>query len=59
MVIEPELENIPDAERKTLTLPWKLAYGGFLLFLLFAISSAILALAIGGGALGSHLANAP
>ncbi len=59
MVIEPELENIPDTERKVLTLPWKLAYGGFLLFLLFAVASAILALAIGGGALGSHLASAP
>ncbi len=59
MVIEPELENIPDEQRKALTLPWKLAYGGFLLFLLFAVASAILALAIGGGALGSHLASAP
>ncbi|HII41322.1 MAG TPA: DUF981 family protein [Thermoplasmata archaeon] len=59
MVVEPELENIPDVERKALTLPWKLAYGGFLLFLLFAVASAILALVIGGGALGSHLASAP
>ncbi len=59
MVVVPELENLPDVERKTLTLPWKLAYGGFLLFLLFAVASAILALAIGGGALGSHLASAP
>ena len=59
MVVVPELETLPEVERKTLTLPWKLAYGGFLLFLLFAVASAILALAIGGGALGSHLASAP
>ena len=59
MVVEPELENLPDLQRKTLTLPGKLAYGGFLLFLLFAVASAILALVIGGGALGSHLASAP
>ncbi len=59
MVVEPELENLPDVERKALTLPWQLAFMGFLLFLLFAVASAILALAIGGGALGSHLASAP
>ncbi len=59
MVIEPELENMPEAAKKPLTLPWKLAYGGFLLFLLFAAASAILALTIGGGALSSHLASPP
>jgi len=59
MVVGPELEGAPDAVKKALTLPWKLAYGGFLLFLLFAVGSAILALLIGGGALSSHLASAP
>ncbi|HYM38860.1 MAG TPA: DUF981 family protein [Thermoplasmata archaeon] len=59
MVVEPELENAPEEAKKPLTLPWKLAYSGFLLFLLFAAASAILALAIGGGALSSHLASPP
>jgi putative membrane protein len=59
MVIDPELENEPNMVQKALTLPWKLAYGGFLLFLLFALGSAIIALTIGGGALSSHLASAP
>lgn len=59
MVVEPELENAPEEAKKPLTLPWKAAYTGFLLFLLFAAASAILALAIGGGALSSHLASPP
>lgn len=59
MVVEPELANAPEEAKVPLTMAWKLAYSAFLLFLLFAAASAILALAIGGGALGSHLASPP
>jgi putative membrane protein len=59
MVMNPVLEDAPNDVKKPITLPWKLAYSGFLLFLLFAVGSAILALIIGGGALSSHLASAP
>jgi len=41
------------------TLPWKLVFTGFSLFLLFAVGSAILAIIIGGGAIPAHLASAP
>jgi putative membrane protein len=37
----------------------KVIFGGFLLFLLFAVGSAILAILIGGGALPQHLSYAP
>jgi putative membrane protein len=37
----------------------KILFGGFLLFLLFAAGSAILAVLIGGGALPAHLTTAP
>ncbi len=60
MVMEPAQANsdAPDA-RQTLTLPWKVAFGGFVLFLLFAAISALVALTIGGGALSPHLASPP
>jgi hypothetical protein len=38
---------------------WKLAFLGFVIFLLFYAASALIALAIGGGALAPHLANPP
>ena len=61
MVIGPSNNSkaSKDNRLKLISLPWKLAFGCFVLFLLFAAASAILALAIGGGALASHLANPP
>ncbi|MDE1855409.1 MAG: DUF981 family protein [Candidatus Micrarchaeota archaeon] len=45
--------------QKLVTLPWKFALASFVIFLLFSAISAILAIAIGGGALAPHLANPP
>jgi putative membrane protein len=46
-------------DEKPMTMPWKVAFAGFVLFLLFAVGSAIIALIIGGGALSPHLTSAP
>jgi putative membrane protein len=59
MVVVPELEGQASVSEKPITLPWKIAFGGFVLFLLFAVGSAIIALIIGGGALSPHLTSAP
>jgi putative membrane protein len=68
MVLEPTLGGVP-AEESTgttsrignpmVSLQTKVLFGGFLLFLLFAAGSAIMALIVGGGALPSHLSSAP
>lgn len=60
IIVEPALVNKNSRNsRRPISPVWKLAFMGFILFLLFAAASAILALAIGGGALQPHLANPP
>ncbi|MCL5430519.1 MAG: DUF981 domain-containing protein [Candidatus Marsarchaeota archaeon] len=60
IIIEPMHGNKTDKNvKRFITWPWKLAHLGFLLFLLFSAASALLALAIGGGALAPHLSNPP
>lgn len=60
MVVDPALDPETPGESSTpLTLPWKVSFGAFILFLLFAAGSAVLALAIGGGALAPHLSSPP
>jgi putative membrane protein len=49
----------PSGATPMLLAQTKVIFGGFLLFLLFAVGSAILALLIGGGALPQHLTTAP
>ena len=59
MVVVPELDGSDTSADKPMTMPWKVAFAGFVLFLLFAVGSAIIALIIGGGALSPHLTSAP
>ena len=59
LVVEPELAGAQEAPQKAVSLPWKLAFVGFLAFLLFAAVSAILSLTLGGASLPAHLQNPP
>lgn len=60
IIIGPMLANKADkGSRRYVTMRWKLAFLGFVIFLLFSAASALIALAIGGGALAPHLANPP
>ncbi|HEY1197383.1 MAG TPA: DUF981 domain-containing protein [Thermoplasmata archaeon] len=64
IILEPTAATGISAEEPTGSTPMLLAqtkviFGGFLLFLLFAVGSAILAILIGGGALPQHLTSAP
>lgn len=60
IIMEPIMENKSDkVAPKPVTLMWKLAFAGFVIFLLFSAASAIMALTIGGGALAPHLASPP
>ena len=60
IIMEPVQRGRDDkGARRLVTLPWKLAFAGFVFFLLFSAASAILALVIGGGALAPHLASPP
>lgn len=60
IIIEP-MQGVRPARsaKKLVKLPWKLAFIGFVIFLLFSATSAMIALAIGGGALAPHLASSP
>jgi putative membrane protein len=49
----------PSEAVSAMTSQVKILFGGFLVFLLFAVGSAIMAIIIGGGALPSHLSTAP
>lgn len=50
--MDPVIENKQNQKgRAMVTLPWRLAFAGFVIFLLFSAASAILALAIGEGRL--------
>jgi putative membrane protein len=49
----------PSKTNKLVGFQWKLIFTSFVLFLLFAAASTILALVVGGGALTQHLINPP